>query len=220
MKSTMKFFTYGLIIFSLVITSCAKDGEVGPMGPAGTAGIDGTNGEDGNANVQSFDIYVNKEAWSENLHFGGNNEYRNYTIPADSVGGVELNSFYGAGNVILTYAKPSYASDADYGTQINIKPLPYTSLVSGVSGSFGLLIDYAAQYGSFTLAKTVNGYEPDRITEAEIPDTIEFRIVLIEASNTTSSKSIRPDILNELKSAEVDINDYYAVCDYYGICKN
>ncbi len=63
----MKLFTYGLMIFTLVFTSCSKDGDVGPIGPAGTAGVDGiagtngsdgtegvdgTDGEDGNANIR------------------------------------------------------------------------------------------------------------------------------------------------------------------------
>lgn len=47
MKTTMKLFTYGLMIFTLVITSCSKDGEDGATGPAGIAGIDGTDGSDG-----------------------------------------------------------------------------------------------------------------------------------------------------------------------------
>lgn len=50
MKTTMKLFTYGLIILSLVFTSCSKDGEdgaIGPQGAAGIDGIDGTNGSDG-----------------------------------------------------------------------------------------------------------------------------------------------------------------------------
>ncbi len=71
MKTTMKLFTYGLMIFALVFTSCSKDGDVGPIGPAGTSGIDGiagtngsdgtegvdgTDGEDGNANVTIFEF--------------------------------------------------------------------------------------------------------------------------------------------------------------------
>ncbi len=73
MKTTMKLFTYGLIFFSLAITSCSKDGAVGPAGTAGTNGTNGidgtdgtngTNGEngtdgedgtDGNADVQLFE---------------------------------------------------------------------------------------------------------------------------------------------------------------------
>lgn len=44
MKTTMKFFTYGLLILTLVFTSCSKDGDTGPTGPAGTSGLDGTDG--------------------------------------------------------------------------------------------------------------------------------------------------------------------------------
>ncbi len=44
---TMKLFTYGLMIFTLIFTSCVKDGEVGPIGPAGTQGTAGINGIDG-----------------------------------------------------------------------------------------------------------------------------------------------------------------------------
>lgn len=59
MKTTMKFFTYGLLIFTLAFTSCSKDGDTGAIGPAGIAGTDGTDGTngtdgtDGNANVTS-----------------------------------------------------------------------------------------------------------------------------------------------------------------------
>ncbi|MRI01390.1 hypothetical protein GH721_12680 [Kriegella sp. EG-1] len=47
MKTTMKLFAYSLILFSLAITSCSKDGVDGAVGPAGTAGTAGTNGIDG-----------------------------------------------------------------------------------------------------------------------------------------------------------------------------
>jgi len=47
MKTTMKLFTYGLIILSLAITSCSKDGIDGAVGPAGSTGTNGSNGIDG-----------------------------------------------------------------------------------------------------------------------------------------------------------------------------
>ncbi|MBM1107908.1 hypothetical protein JQC67_17265 [Aurantibacter crassamenti] len=47
MKTTMKLFTYVLLIFTLVFNSCTKEGDVGPMGPAGTQGTAGINGADG-----------------------------------------------------------------------------------------------------------------------------------------------------------------------------
>ncbi len=48
MKTTRNVFTLGLLIFSLLCTSCSKDGDTGPIGPAGISGIDGTDGTDGN----------------------------------------------------------------------------------------------------------------------------------------------------------------------------
>ena len=61
MKTTMKLFTYGLIILSLTITSCGKDGEDGAVGPTGTQGetgsdgLDGVNGSDGVDGVDGTD---------------------------------------------------------------------------------------------------------------------------------------------------------------------
>ncbi|HDZ04113.1 hypothetical protein LCGC14_0217730 [marine sediment metagenome] len=103
MKTTMKLFTYALIILSLTITSCGKDGEDGAVGPAGTQGetgsdglvgvdgadgtdgvdgsdgVDGTDGEDGNADVQVI------EYESETITTG------KVTYPMDGVSLNELN---------------------------------------------------------------------------------------------------------------------------------
>ena len=55
--------TLNLIVFSIVvvffISSCSKDGSVGP---AGTAGTNGTNGTNGNANVKTMTFTVT--TWS------------------------------------------------------------------------------------------------------------------------------------------------------------
>tara|TARA_R110000744_G_scaffold109021_1_gene206242 strand:+ start:3561 stop:4253 length:693 start_codon:yes stop_codon:yes gene_type:complete len=106
MKTTMKLFTYVLIILSLTITSCVKDGEDGAVGPAGTQGetgsdgldgvdgadgadgadgvdgsdgVDGIDGEDGNADVQLL------EYGSETITTGS------VTYPMDGVSLNELN---------------------------------------------------------------------------------------------------------------------------------
>lgn len=55
MKTTMKLFTYGLMILTLVFTSCTKDGEDGAIGPAGTQGTAGINGIDGVDGVDGAD---------------------------------------------------------------------------------------------------------------------------------------------------------------------
>ncbi len=62
MKTTLKFFTYGLLISSLVFTSCTLDGEVGPIGPEGAqgiAGIDGTDATNGADEVVIKDYNLN-----------------------------------------------------------------------------------------------------------------------------------------------------------------
>ena len=55
MKTTMRLFMNGLIILTLVFTSCSKDGEIGPIGPAGTSGIDGIDGTDGIDGIDGTD---------------------------------------------------------------------------------------------------------------------------------------------------------------------
>lgn len=55
MKSTMKCIAYGLLIFSMALTSCTKEGEVGPMGEAGVQGTAGINGIDGADGVDGTD---------------------------------------------------------------------------------------------------------------------------------------------------------------------
>ena len=55
MKTTMRLFMNGLIILTLVFTSCSKDGEIGPIGPSGTSGIDGIDGTDGIDGIDGTD---------------------------------------------------------------------------------------------------------------------------------------------------------------------
>ncbi len=58
MKTAMRFFTSGLLILTMALTSCAKDGDIGPQGEQGIAGQDGTDGTDGNANVQLYTLDI------------------------------------------------------------------------------------------------------------------------------------------------------------------
>lgn len=50
-------------------------------------------------------------------------------------------------------------------------------------------------------------------------DILSARVFTIEPSSTTSGRTIqgKQQIYNELTQAGVDINNYHAVCDYYGI---
>lgn len=96
MKTTMKLFTYGLVLLTLIGTSCSKDGEVGPAGTAGTSGIDGTNGTDGadgldgangNANVQLLEYGVKT--------FTGSTSYSLDGISVNDINNNLFLAFYG-----------------------------------------------------------------------------------------------------------------------------
>jgi hypothetical protein len=61
-KNTMKKLKsiLAICILSILITSCAKDGETGPQGSQGPQGAAGTNGS---ANVSSFTFSISSSAW-------------------------------------------------------------------------------------------------------------------------------------------------------------
>ncbi len=49
-------------------------------------------------------------------------------------------------------------------------------------------------------------------------DILLVKVIIIESTNTTSSREAnRMKMLDELENAGVDINNYYAVCEYLGI---
>ena len=210
MKSTMKFFTYGLLIFTLGFTSCSKDGEVGPIGPDGINGTNGTNGEDGNANVRSF--VFNDVGFS-----GGESIFLDMT-------GV-LTKEVIQNDVILVYLRVGNESIASRG---RIFMLP-----GKVIGSFP--DDIPSQYIDFWLDDKENG-SPERIqvrtrsieNTTLLPDERTpvdwIKVVIIESTltETLSGNSVNSSakVLAELKTAGINVNDFSSVCEYYGVCKN
>lgn len=220
MKKPVKLLMFGLMTVVLVCMSCAKDGEIGPQGPLGEQGIQGPEGpigEDGNANVQSYDLTIAKTDWNANAHYGGGNNYRGFDISPDSVGGISVRAFYTAGNLILGYVKISYDSGTGNGTELNMKQLPFLTSVNKVPDPIGIRMELATNRGQLLLTRTTNGFDAIGLADADVPDTTEFRIVLIEASNSTSGKSGKENILNDLKAKGIDLSDYHAVMDYFGL---
>lgn len=193
-----------------------EQGDEGPQGPQGDDGEDGSDGQDGNANVQSFDLVVKMADWnSGNFHYGGNNNYKFYRIPADSTGGVAVRDFYLAGNAILSYAR--LLSEGTYQTEFtNVKQLPLLTTVTISGTEIGLRMQLSPTRSEFLINRTTNGFDSESVSDEQVPPEVEFRIVFIEASNGTSGKS-GENILAVLKSAGVDLNDYEAVMDYFGL---
>ena len=82
----------------------------------------------------------------------------------------------------------------------------------------GILRDWAS-VGTFT----IEALEIDGTVDSTPPQVYKAKVVIIESTSTTTTSgngknaSPKQAIYDELKSAGVNVNDYYQVCDYYGI---
>lgn len=99
MKTTKKFFTYGLLILSMVFTSCSKDGDIGPQGSqgiAGTNGVDGTDGTDGTNGTDGVDGNANIRIIEYGLKtFTGSTTYVMQNVSQTDVNDHLFLAFYG-----------------------------------------------------------------------------------------------------------------------------
>ncbi len=214
MNTEMSFFKYGLLIFFLVFTSCSKDGVdgvIGPKGENGTDGVKGIDGVDGNANVTTYSF--NEPQWSNG----------NPLIVLDMTG--VLTTEVVTNDVILVYLRSNTGSNSQRVYQIP----------GWVNGSFP---DYPTQMitpyftdseggaGGFQIPERIyiSTRSVDNVTipTSEAVPLSWIRVVIIKTTNTITGKSnkgleLKDKLLNELKMAGVDINNYNAVCKYYGI---
>ena len=199
MKTIIKFFTYGVLIFHLAFTSCSKDGAVGPVGPTGTMGvngmdgndgtngIDGNNGTDGNANVETT-IFTNP-SWSPT----SNMELSVPSITQDAIDNYLILAFLKGGSFW-------YSSDANH-------------------SAFGYF------RGIYEVEKyTITAFDPDGRFTANPPDITLAKVIVIEPSNVivksgngknaNTPSNFRKNTLAKMVAAGVDIKDYDAVTKY------
>lgn len=195
MKKTMKLFGFAIMVLSLFATSCAKDGEDGAMGPAGINGVDGTDGTNGvdgtngNANVNTYVFDLSSES--------GN------SIPVDLP---ELTQEVINNDLIIGYLQNGAGSSTYY-------PVPASVWPNGTGGFYDIAVDIAI--GKYWIHFYEVGTQTFmNVTSVELG---KLKIVIAESTNTTTSKSGKESIRQSLKSAGVDINDYYAVMDYFGL---
>lgn len=192
---------FSVLVIGVIAVSC--EGPVGPeglQGPQGPQGEQGPVGVEGNANVITFEFTVAAEDWGNNLHYGSNNIFRAYTIQAEDVGDIELVSFFNDGGAIVVYANAHHEGGGSLGSWHNL-PYMYQS-IDGI----GIRILYFFSRGQLAIASTTNGWDSNSITEANLPDTVDFKIVLIE--NTS---------LNQLTNMGVNLDDYSSVLSFFGM---
>ena len=176
--------------------SCSKDGADGAVGPQGE---DGTDGIDGNVNVQNF-VFTSAI---------GNNGRTTLNIP-------EITQSVVNNDVVLGFIQSG---------QGGIVGLP---LRNGTN----TIIDGSYKVGSYSFqAYDENNAQIGFSADNYLNSFYAYRVVIIESSSTivklgngtgknqSLSKSQKKTIIDEL-SKVIDINDYHAVCNYYGITNN
>ena len=196
---TIKFLTYSVFVLLLSISISSCKGDDGAVGPAGADGIDGTNGTngsdgaDGNANVTIITLDNTDVTWVAGSYLGRNSN--TFTLTDNSVSQDIIDHGIVLGYVELSsqwYTLPLIWSGSEYQHILNTYALNTINLYAYRDSGNGLLA----------------------------PGITTWKFLLI-TDNTVAGRNVNIDskqlIKNELENAGVNINDYYAVCDYYGI---
>jgi len=189
---TLKLLSYSIIILTLSLTFNSCSGDEGKQGE---------NGEDGNANVQT--IRFQSPQWITSSIVSFKQMYLD--IPQITYDDINF-------SVILHY--------------ISFRNQTYALLpvdnhfINGVGSGFSIRANPDNHSTTIRISKTAGGVLPD-----PTPSVDFLKIIVIKPSNfinTSGNSSARPvsakqKIQSELQNAGVDINDYYAVCDYYNV---
>jgi len=208
MKTRFKFLAYGLLAMALTVTSCTKEGPQGPIGPTGVDGTNGTNGADGadgtngadgtdgangadgadgNANVNTFIYDVSTESGA--------------SIPVTAP---VLTQDVLDNDLVLGYLKKGSGT---------YTPIPTPIYAVSLGDNYDIAVEM--QLNTYWMFFYEVGTENLKSISAGKLD--ELKLVVIESNSTTSGKSGKQNILSQMKSDGVNINDYYAVMDYFGL---
>jgi hypothetical protein len=196
MKNVMNKTKYVVMALMVLIAfSCSKDGEdgsdgaIGPKGEQGEQGPAGDNGEDGNANVNTYVYNLSSESGS--------------SIPVDLP---DLTQSVIDNDLIIGYLQNGAGSGTYY-------PVPASVWPNGTGGFYDIAVDIAV--GKYW----VHFYQVGTQTFMDVSSVElgKLKIVIAESTNTTTGKSGKESIRESLKSAGVDINDYFAVMDFFGL---
>lgn len=197
MKTTTNFIKCAILLCAITLTSCSKDGDIGPIGPQGEQGIQGErgpageDGEDGNANVISSSWVV--------ADFPNN-----YSFSAATV---TINDSRITQDVLNNYTVLGYFSFSD--SYSEVYAIPFTEPL----------------FRSFTMEQRMAIGEY-KITEMGNPDTVDtidpvdgfVRYVLIANSTITLKSGVNNlHTVSAMKVNNVNLSNYHEVMDYLGI---
>lgn len=161
-------------------------------GEDGADGIDGVDGADGNANVTIISLMATDIIWTTGVYI---------YVPCRifSLNTSEVNQDIIDHGTVLGFVQSPY---------LNWIPLPFDY----GNGSVWLKLVYSYSLNNITLY----GYSESGPWEPFPAEFPEYRFLLI-TDNTIGKSATKESILEELKNAGIDANNYYEVCEYYGI---
>jgi len=162
-------------------------------GSDGAAGNDGTDGTNGNANVSIISLNYSDITWSVGSFLGT-------TTNTFALTDNRVNQDIIDHGTVLGYTKINNQWYA----------LPFTW--SNSTQSQYVFHTYALNTITLYAYRTNGVLDPSAL--------VEYRFMLITDNTVTSSArpaKTKQKIQDELEAAGVDINDYYAVMDYYGL---
>jgi len=175
----------------------------------GADGINGIDGVDSNVNVTTY--FFNEPQW-------GSNGFMRLDMTNILTTEVVTN------DVILVYVRSNFTNSErvfqipgwvhgqypDFQTQMIT---PYFTDSVGGAGAF------QNPESVYISSRTIDNVT---VQTAKLIPLSWIKVIIIESANTIngiSNKDISPkdNILNELKISGINVNDYHAVCEYYGI---
>lgn len=180
------------------------NGQDGADGQDGTNGQDGADGEDGNANVVASGWI--QAQWNYR-------DFDSFKAMRISLAEIGLTNTVFRNTIVLGY----YQFNVNISNSMRaIYPLPG----SGQYPDDVLMIDFT--YGESGVGedgikfwmRRLDGQNLDASQSSTSSNY--FKYIIISPSSMTG-KSSKTSILEELKTAGVDISNYHTVCDYYGL---
>jgi len=228
MKTTMNFITCVIMAFAITLTSCSKDGDIGPIGPSGQQGLVGPEGPAGQDGEDG-----------EALGVPGPQGEPGATGPAGEDGTNGTDGEDGNANVIASsWLVADFPDDYSFSAAtVTISDSRITQDVLNnytVLGYFSISDSYSEVYAipfteplfrSFTMEQRMAIGEY-KITEMGNPDTVGtldpidgfVRYVLIapyELSLKTGDSN--KHTINVMKENGVNLSNYHEVMDYLGM---
>ncbi|MBO0331049.1 collagen-like protein [[Muricauda] lutisoli] len=225
---TLKFLSMAIMCMAMVLVSCTGDkGETGPQGEQGIAGVDGANGSDG---VDGAD---GASCWDLNGNGVGDadediNDDGNFdALDCQGTDGVDGNANVQIFDIDVT---DSSGSSLLFNIPIDPAALPNYAMLFYLKNLGGLVYsvpgpmdgnNYYSRlyYDENDSTGTIRFYNNSDDTAYNVAAGYFTNLRIIAIETTTGAKNGQQSIMDELKAAGIDADDYDAVAEYFGLDK-